>query len=1718
MPTTSHQINPNRNFHALNDTEAMISVAINQTETMNPQATDGSWLERQTAAIAPYIPDWDISECWTWPEWPQREAEFPDTTGQDIGIDCIAVRRSDQRYIAIQCKSRQLDEYGAGAAVNKGELDKFVAATSGNLWAERWLVTNGDVPIAGPAMQMIHVTGKPVKHVNIHADLIAAKPPPADDQCPHCLYPDDETQLQTRSCMQDKAVATAKSLLLRHEQNGSGGIPKGQARGKIILPCGTGKTRIALRLVQELTPAGDTSIVLCPSIALVAQIRREFLQHATRDIRALAVCSDETVGNPVSEDRQNLANDPTLDTSNASADIVKGQVTTDAGEIAQWIKDGRGKDRLNVIFGTYQSSHRIADALIASNTEAAVMIADEAHRTAGLRRVNKDESNDKVRDFTVCHDNQRFPARFRIYQTATPRVYDTTNQPSHRNPNWIVRNMDDENTFGVELYRREYRDAVENGWLSDYRIIALGVNDPDTYQAANELVKLYGGRGRNQLHTDHFLKGMTLALVMAGATNSPDAEEPAPVQSCIGFMNTVAKSKEMAKQLQSDTVRRWLNRWMAENRNGQQPAEFRLEHLDASSNALKREDAKRRLAQASELHPHGILNVGIFGEGTDAPSLSAVAFLEPRKSPVDVIQAVGRAMRTSPGKEMGYIVCPIVIPADAYAETWLATSSKEEGWEELGQILLALRAHDSRIEDNLADLLKIYVPPVPEEETTAIAIADDAKKNIQYYAHVGDPREVPDIIEAVLDGRQRPLDRLKPMRWAEQYAQPRLPQPKPADPNQGTLLPPPPTPVMVTTAAVTNAEPKAPAVAPPEPSSLVTGKRHADGSKELRRDSPARQKRNSANGESLPPIDYQATKKKAAGMINNSTGVKVPNAEQRRKQQERRRNPGDKHAQLMLNMIGLDDQNRNAITANLLSKSGLTSNRVDRDLNLLEYGVGEAGRCLREDHLKATLDAHFSLDNLDSESRKKQADGCTIGALLMMNAAMLHQRIAAGQWLTGISDLSQLKNDENVVRNLSREWERIMRHDFHPVLEPALEAIYAVETTGKMDGLTQALHVICAEAERIAHAYADMGADHAGPLFNKVMGNQASDGAYFTRPVAASIAARLTLDVCGDMDWRDPEVWGEHKTVDLACGSGTLLAAMLTDMKRRAREAGATDEEIAGLQRLAVEDTIKGLDINPVSLQLAAAQLTAGNAEVRYQQMGLHQMSYGPQENKRVAAGTLELLGQKAIVPRRNELNIDDEAVNSAHLQMSNTADAKTDKTVSEALGAKIVIMNPPFTSRNKMGEKFPKDIQQGLRKRVDWLEETATEADISLKLMASRTTVRPLFVMLAARIVNRDTGILTMINPTIALSAPSGLSERQALAQEFHVHTILTCHQPKNVNLSQETGINESIVVMRRHRGDKPPTRFINLDWMPRDEAEVDELEYSLRQCEEGKIPNGWGAVSYWPAECITAGDWSAAILRSQELAYAAYELDTSPRMLTIREHGGECETTRESLKKSNFVPADTDDPGKFPIISSKGADGQQSIQSTPDAYWTPNNADEEQRILNSGTYPQADKLLQKAGYLLITSGQRTNTARLTAIADDKKYVGRGWLPINGLDAQEAKAIAVFVNSTAGRLQLLRHAGRTLEFPQYNPEPLENIRIPNVKVDRIRGILADCWEHTKGMTVPQYREGECEVRRLWDEAVADAMGWDASELTRLRLLLHQEPHVRGLGYGQYAG
>ena len=194
--------------------EGIIESAVATVKEASTQQTGGKWLENITILIAPLIGEWDIERCYLWAEWPEREARFPNTTNQDVGIDAVAIRRSDGQHIAIQCKSRQLDEHGRGDPINKGELDKFISSSADALWAERWLVVIGDTRLGGNEAKA--VGRKPVTLVNIETDL--RKQQDADradptEPCPHC---DGSGDRRTRDCMQGDAIETSVKILRQH--------------------------------------------------------------------------------------------------------------------------------------------------------------------------------------------------------------------------------------------------------------------------------------------------------------------------------------------------------------------------------------------------------------------------------------------------------------------------------------------------------------------------------------------------------------------------------------------------------------------------------------------------------------------------------------------------------------------------------------------------------------------------------------------------------------------------------------------------------------------------------------------------------------------------------------------------------------------------------------------------------------------------------------------------------------------------------------------------------------------------------------------------------------------------------------------------------------------------------------------------------------------------------------------------------------------------------------------------------------------------------------------------------------------------------------------------------------------------------------------------------------------------------------------------------------
>ncbi len=228
---------------------SVIESALGRLEHLSSEKTDGRWLEDLIEQVAPEVREWDLAGCWRWPDWPDREQVMPaGTPAIDVGIDLVARRRSDGRWVAIQAKARKIDDYGGGTPVTANELNKFLSATAlDEIWAERWLVTNGDVPLHRIALAKIKMSGLQVKTIDVSTVLRDEQrvlaTADATENCRHCEQPagvDVPHARQTRDCMQREAIEHAVTKLREHQKIDEDGIPRGEARGRIILPCGTG--------------------------------------------------------------------------------------------------------------------------------------------------------------------------------------------------------------------------------------------------------------------------------------------------------------------------------------------------------------------------------------------------------------------------------------------------------------------------------------------------------------------------------------------------------------------------------------------------------------------------------------------------------------------------------------------------------------------------------------------------------------------------------------------------------------------------------------------------------------------------------------------------------------------------------------------------------------------------------------------------------------------------------------------------------------------------------------------------------------------------------------------------------------------------------------------------------------------------------------------------------------------------------------------------------------------------------------------------------------------------------------------------------------------------------------------------------------------------------------------------------------------------------------
>ncbi|VEG15811.1 helicase [Mycolicibacterium phlei] len=450
------------------------------------------------------------------------------------------------------------------------------------------------------------------------------------------------------------------------------------------MACGTGKTFTSLRIAERTAKEnnGQAFILFCvPSISLLSQTLREWTAQTTMPLRAFAVCSDTKVSRAAEDSKVHDVAIP---------------VTTKADQLAAALVSHGKSEGMTVVFTTYQSLPAVSGAQGLGAPSFDLVLCDEAHRTTGVTLYGEDESN-----FVRIHDKDFIKAERRLYMTATPRIYDQKVKGKAEEHSAEITSMDNEEVYGPEFHHLPFGEAVEKGLLTDYKVLVLTV---DQNLVAGPMQNQLAGPD-NELNLDDATRivGCWNGLAKrAGATVDGTGFAPGenPMRRAVAFAKDIAASKQVAEMFPRvvDAYRDTLDDDSDDDSATTNNPDLycSVQHVDGTFNALQRNARLSWLkAPLAENECRILTNARCLSEGVDVPALDAVLFLHPRNSIVDVVQSVGRVMRKAEGKNYGYIILPVAVPADMSPSQALSDNRR---FKVVWDVLNALRAHDERFD------------------------------------------------------------------------------------------------------------------------------------------------------------------------------------------------------------------------------------------------------------------------------------------------------------------------------------------------------------------------------------------------------------------------------------------------------------------------------------------------------------------------------------------------------------------------------------------------------------------------------------------------------------------------------------------------------------------------------------------------------------------------------------------------------------------------------------------------------------------------------------------------------------------------------------------------------------------------------------------------------------------------------------------------------------
>ena len=717
-----------------------------------------------------------------------------------------------------------------------------------------------------------------------------------------------------------------------------------------------------------------------------------------------------------------------------------------------------------------------------------------------------------------------------------------------------------------------------------------------------------------------------------------------------------------------------------------------------------------------------------------------------------------------------------------------------------------------------------------------------------------------------------------------------------------------------------------------------------------------------------------------------------------------------------------------------------------------------------------------------------------VASLMLSNAALLHHRLRLVPTLAEIAPLEEALREPRHAPALIRDaWRAILAVDYHPVFAPALAALSALADSCAREPIRR----IAENAVLLADELASLRFDHAGSLYHRLLESARFDGSFYTHNVSALLLARLALTE-ELADWSNADELARLKVIDPACGTGTLLMGAMHAIRDRHERAAGSGADSDLLHLALVEDVLYGLDINRHGVQLAACNLTLGNPRVDYRRMNLFTMQHGPQPNGISKAGSLEFL---ATAKNRRDI-----ASLSVPLPSAGSLDAERaepgavpDKSLTGQFD--LVIMNPPFTRNDIRNRQYGRDERQALQEREIEIARFLQDRDPSAYHAIDQTSVQTFFTPLADVFLKDKDASLATVVPTTVLSGAAAALQRTFLAERFQIDSVVTSHDPKRMNFSENTTIHESLLVARRPGPTRNPTRFVSLARMPRDAHEAILLADLINR----RQPLGkWGTEHSWPWPRIREGDWSAAQFYDGRLADAMHDL-AALAGTRLAPAGEQCHIEPGGQRvRDAFLRESSEDAGwTAPVLWDHITNRQTTMNGIADVQAAP-KPDRE---------PYARFLTEKASRLLVVNRLRTDTVRVTACRATEPLLGSAWIPVRPIkpDSAYERALCAWWNSTPGVLTLLHSRAKALDYTRYALDVLRSLLVPDLDQVDIRP-LDEAFNECRSSTLRPWPEMHlCPTRAILDRAAAQVLRIDGRTIADWRERIAREPTVSKL-------